>query len=42
MAPSISSTSVENISYSGTAGYYLWEVESYSGRGSYEFWLKRP
>ncbi|MGQ0813196.1 MAG: S8 family serine peptidase [Gemmatimonadota bacterium] len=42
VASSISSTSVENISYSGTAGYYLWEVESYSGSGSYEFWLKRP
>jgi len=35
-------TSAEQISYYGTAGYYLWEVSSYSGSGSYTFWLQKP
>jgi subtilisin family serine protease len=37
-----SSTSEEFISYSGTAGYYRWRIHSYSGSGSYDFWLDRP
>jgi hypothetical protein len=37
-----SASSAEQISYSGTAGYYLWEVRSYSGSGSYTFWLQKP
>ena len=32
----------ESITYSGTAGYYLWRVESYSGSGSYSFQMQRP
>ncbi|HKP77079.1 MAG TPA: S8 family peptidase [Longimicrobiaceae bacterium] len=32
----------ETVSYSGTAGYYEWEVRSYSGGGSYSLWLKHP
>ena len=36
------STSSEDIVYSGTAGYYRWEVYSYSGSGSYNFWLSKP
>ena len=32
----------ETVSYSGTAGYYEWEVRSYSGAGSYSLWLKHP
>jgi subtilisin family serine protease len=37
-----SSTSSEDVSYSGTAGYYVWEVSSYSGSGSYNFWMTKP
>ena len=32
----------ETIKYSGTAGYYTWLVASYSGGGSYNFYLKKP
>lgn len=42
VAQSISSGSTEQITYTGSAGYYLWVVESYSGSGSYTFWLDRP
>jgi subtilisin family serine protease len=42
VAQSIGSTSTEYINYNGTAGYYVWRVESYSGSGSYDFWLDRP
>jgi serine protease len=34
--------SEEHISYNGTAGYYYWRIESYSGSGPYTFWLQRP
>jgi subtilisin family serine protease len=34
--------SAEDVSYNGTAGYYTWRVESYSGSGSYTFGLRRP
>ncbi|HEX6747366.1 MAG TPA: S8 family peptidase [Longimicrobium sp.] len=34
--------STETVSYSGTPGYYWWEVRSYSGSGTYNVWLKRP
>jgi serine protease len=37
-----SSTSQEQIAYSGTAGYYRWLVSSYSGGGSYSLWSQRP
>jgi hypothetical protein len=30
------------VTYSGTAGYYYWEVYSYSGSGSYTFSSARP
>jgi hypothetical protein len=36
------SSSEESISYSGGAGYYRWAVQSYSGSGSYTFWLQKP
>jgi subtilisin family serine protease len=36
------STSNETISYSGTAGYYRFQVYSYSGSGSYNLWIVRP
>jgi serine protease len=42
VARSESATSEEQIAYSGTAGYYRWRVYSYSGSGSYTFWLQRP
>ncbi|HEX2210780.1 MAG TPA: S8 family peptidase [Longimicrobium sp.] len=32
----------ETITYNGTAGYYYWEVYSYSGSGSYTFTLVKP
>jgi subtilisin family serine protease len=35
-------TSNEDVTYTGTAGYYLWSVESYSGSGSYNFWMTKP
>ena len=35
-------TSNETISYSGTAGYYRFQVYSYSGTGSYNFWTVHP
>lgn len=42
VASSHGSTSSEQIAYSGTAGYYIYRVYSYSGSGSYSFWLKKP
>lgn len=42
VASSLSTTSNENISYSGTAGYYRWRIYSYSGAGSYEFYMVKP
>jgi hypothetical protein len=41
VASSISSSSTEHIYYNGSAGYYYWRVTSYSGSGSYTFWLDR-
>lgn len=37
-----SATANEDVSYSGTAGYYVWRIYSYRGAGSYQFWMKRP
>jgi len=42
VAQSVKTGSVEDISYNGTAGYYTWRVESYSGSGPYTFGLRRP
>jgi serine protease len=42
VAQGISSNSSEDVSYNGTAGYYRWRVYSYSGSGSYNFWMRRP
>jgi hypothetical protein len=42
VARSESSTSTENVSYSGTSGYYRWRVYSYSGSGSYTLCTTRP
>lgn len=42
VAKSEGQTSTETIKFNGTPGFYAWIVESYSGSGSYKFWLKRP
>jgi len=42
VASATSTTSAENISYSGTAGYYLWGAYGYSGSGTYHFWTGHP
>jgi subtilisin family serine protease len=42
VAQGISSAADENVTYSGTAGYYSWRVESYTGSGSYTFGFDRP
>lgn len=42
VAASEGSTSVEQITYQGTAGYYRWRVKAYAGTGSYTFKLQRP
>jgi subtilisin family serine protease len=42
VARSETATSTETISYSGTSGYYMWQVYSYSGSGSYNFWTVHP
>lgn len=42
VAQSITSTANEQINYSGSSGYYVWKVTSYSGSGSYTFCLKHP
>ncbi len=35
-------TSNETVTYSGTAGYYRWQVYAYSGSGSYNLWIVHP
>ncbi|HEU4885285.1 MAG TPA: S8 family serine peptidase [Longimicrobium sp.] len=42
VASGTSASSVENVSYSGTAGSYRWEAYSYSGSGSYTLATTRP
>jgi subtilisin family serine protease len=42
VASSLGTTSTENISYNGTAGYYRWRIYSYSGSGSYTLCTTRP
>jgi subtilisin family serine protease len=42
VARSESTTSSEDISYAGTSGYYRWQIYSYSGSGSYNFWRVSP
>jgi hypothetical protein len=42
VAQGISSSSSEDVTYNGTAGYYYWRVTSYSGSGSYTFGMQRP
>jgi aqualysin 1 len=42
VAASEGSTAIESITYTGTAGYYEWEVYSYSGSGSYTLQISHP
>jgi hypothetical protein len=42
VARSESTTSEEQIAYTGTSGYYRWRVYSFRSSGSYSFWLQRP
>jgi Zn-dependent metalloprotease len=42
VSSSTGSTATENISYSGTAGYYEYKVLSYSGSGSYTLCISHP
>jgi hypothetical protein len=42
VASSISYTSTETITYSGTPGEYRWQVVFYSGSGSYTFEMTKP
>jgi subtilisin family serine protease len=42
VARSESAISEEKITHSGSSGYYRWVVQSYSGSGAYDFWLKKP
>ena len=42
VASSTSSNSEEFIEYNGASGYYYWRIRSYSGSGSYDFYLQRP
>jgi subtilisin family serine protease len=42
VASSTSVSSNETISYSGTSGYYRFQVYSYSASGSYNLWLLHP
>ncbi|GAA0858538.1 S8 family peptidase [Aliiglaciecola litoralis] len=42
VSSSTSSSSVEEINYSSGAGYFYWDINSYSGSGNYTFCLKTP
>ena len=42
VASSVTGSSDESVTYSGSSGYYLWAVWSASGTGNYTFCLDRP
>ncbi len=42
VARSETSTSIEEINYSSSSGYFYFDIYSYSGSGSYDFCLKNP
>ena len=42
VAKGVTSTSVEDVNYTGSSGHYHWRVESRSGSGSYTFAMQRP
>jgi subtilisin family serine protease len=38
----VTASSAEDVSYSGTSGYYVWRVQSFSGSGTYTVGMQRP
>lgn len=42
VAQGVTAGSTEDVSYTGTSGYYYWQVRSYSGSGTYTFAMQRP
>ena len=42
VAQGITAGSAEDVSYTGTTGYYTWRVQSASGSGSYTVGMQRP
>jgi streptogrisin C len=42
VAQGASAAADENVTYSGTAGYYRWRVHAYSGSGSYSLGYTNP
>lgn len=42
VASATTTSSNENITYNGTAAYYLWGVYSYNGSGTYHFYTSHP
>lgn len=42
VAKSESESSVEDISYYGSPGFYSWRIYAYLGNGFYDFWMQRP
>lgn len=42
VAAGLAGTSMESVSYNGSAGYYFWRITSASGSGNYNFWLQKP
>jgi subtilisin family serine protease len=42
VAQGVTATSAEDVSYSGTSGYYVWRVQSFSGSGTYSVGMQRP
>ena len=42
VASAETTSSEEEIHYNGSSGTYRWQVKSYSGAGSYDFWEQNP
>jgi hypothetical protein len=42
VASALTSSSSETITFNGSSGYYYWRITSWSGSGTYNFWLQRP
>jgi subtilisin family serine protease len=42
VAQGVKAGSTEDVTYSGTAGYYVWRVQSYTGSGTYQVQIQRP
>jgi subtilisin family serine protease len=42
VASATSYSALEQVSYYGAPGYYIWRIYSWSGGGGYNFWMQRP